>query len=54
MANKNNTYPYPDHEIRALYDESTIRVYQAYSDVMADAALAKGSCVPPPFKLQLS
>ncbi|OWB29936.1 hypothetical protein XocBAI21_10690 [Xanthomonas oryzae pv. oryzicola] len=25
--------------MRAVYDEETIRVYQAYSDLIADAAL---------------
>lgn len=41
----------PDHEIRALFDDSTIRVYQAYSDAIADTALAKGTFVSPPFKM---
>jgi hypothetical protein len=39
------------HEIRAIYDESTIRVYQAYSDEIADTALVHGTFVSPPFKL---
>lgn len=30
----------PQRQIRALYDADTIRVYQAYSDSIADAALA--------------
>lgn len=55
MNNKNNinnqAYEAPDHEIRALYGDSTIRVYQAYSDGIADAALAKGTFVSPPFKM---
>ncbi|MGS0572114.1 DUF4291 family protein [Xanthomonas oryzae pv. oryzicola] len=29
----------PTRQIRAVYDEETIRVYQAYSDLIADAAL---------------
>jgi Domain of unknown function (DUF4291) len=29
----------PQHQIRAVYDEHTIRVYQAYSDQIADTAL---------------
>lgn len=41
----------PQHQIRALYDEHTIRVYQAYSDPIADAALAHGTFVSPPFKM---
>jgi len=51
MKNKNNTNLCPIHEIRAVYDDSTIRVYQAYSDAIADAALAKGTFVSPPFKM---
>lgn len=34
-----------------MYDDRTVRVYQAYSDAIADAALAKGSFVSPPFKI---
>jgi len=41
----------PQHQIRAVYDERTIRVYQAYSDEIADAALARGVFVSPPFKM---
>ncbi len=42
----------PDHkEIRALYNRETIRVYQAYSHTIADAALAAGTFVEPPFKM---
>ncbi|OEZ58191.1 DUF4291 domain-containing protein [Duganella sp. HH105] len=40
------------NEIRAHYDEHTIRVYQAYSDTIADAALAHGTFVSPPFKME--
>ncbi len=35
------------HEIRAVYDYETIRVYQAYSDPIANAALAAGTFVSP-------
>lgn len=42
----------PHRQIRATYDETTIRVYQAYSDVIADAALAKGTFTSPPFKME--
>ena len=38
-------------EIRAVYDETTIRVYQAYGDDIADAALANGTFVSPPFSM---
>ena len=39
------------HPIRAMYDADTIRVYQAYSDAIADTALAHGRFVEPPFKM---
>jgi hypothetical protein len=42
----------PHRQIRALYDDRTIRVYQAYSDQIADAALAHGTFVSPPFKME--
>lgn len=42
----------PQHQIRAVYDEHTIRVYQAYSDDIADAALERGTFVSPPFKME--
>lgn len=38
-------------QIRAWYDESTIRVYQAYSNAIADTALARGTFVSPPFSM---
>lgn len=38
------------HEIRAIYDQSTIRVYQAFSDEIADSALAHGNFTFPSFK----
>jgi hypothetical protein len=44
--------PLPTHQIRALYDDRTIRVYQAYSDTIAEAALAHGTFVSPPFKME--
>jgi hypothetical protein len=37
----------PRRQIRAVYDEKTIRVYQAYSDPIADAALKAGTFVAP-------
>ena len=41
----------PERQIRALYDETTIRVYQAYSDAIADSALERQTFVSPPFKM---
>lgn len=41
----------PLRQIRALYNDRTIRVYQAYSDTIADSALQHGTFVSPPFKM---
>ncbi|MFO1368625.1 MAG: DUF4291 domain-containing protein [Marinagarivorans sp.] len=41
----------PERQIRAVYDDKTVRVYQAYSDSIADSALAHGTFVSPPFKM---
>jgi hypothetical protein len=41
----------PEREIRAVHDDRIIRVYQAYSDQIADAALAHGTFVSPPFSM---
>ncbi|QQJ98675.1 DUF4291 domain-containing protein [Burkholderia ambifaria] len=41
----------PTRQIRASYDDRTIRVYQAYSDAIADSALRNGTFVSPPFKM---
>jgi hypothetical protein len=41
----------PYRQIRAVYTEQTIRVYQAYSDRIANAALKAGTFVPP-FKME--
>lgn len=41
----------PLRQIRAVHDESTIRVYQAYSNSIADSALEHGRFVSPPFKM---
>ena len=35
-----------------MYDATTIRVYQAYSDAIADSALAHVTFVSPPFKME--
>jgi hypothetical protein len=42
----------PHQQIRAVYDADTIRVYQAFSDEIADSALTHGTFVSPPFKLE--
>lgn len=42
----------PQHQIRAVYDEQTIRVYQSYSDAIAEAALVRGTFVAPPFRME--
>lgn len=42
----------PHRQIRAAYNDKTIRLYQAYSDEIADPALAKGRFVSPPFRME--
>lgn len=49
--NKNST-DIPQHQIRAVYDDTTIRIYQAYSDAIADTALRRGTFASPPFKME--
>jgi hypothetical protein len=41
----------PQRQVRAVYDQTTIRVYQAYNEEIARSALAAGTFVSPPFKL---
>ena len=41
----------PTRQIRALFDDNTIRVYQAYSPSIADPAIKAGRFVSPPFKM---
>ncbi len=41
----------PHKQIRALYNDNTIRVYQAYSDIIVDSALEHGTFISPPFKM---
>ena len=41
----------PERQIRASYTDTTIRIYQAYSDAIADAALKHGRFVSPPFSM---
>lgn len=40
------------NEIRAYYTEKTIRVYQAYSNSIADIALDNKKFISPPFKME--
>ncbi|WP_374581703.1 DUF4291 domain-containing protein [Pseudoduganella sp.] len=47
----NTKLPAPIQQIRAIYDDQTIRVYQAYSGEIADSAIANGTFVSPPFKM---
>ncbi|PKV14069.1 DUF4291 domain-containing protein [Xanthomonas prunicola] len=42
----------PTRQIRAVYDEQLIRVYQAYSDEIADSALKHQKFISPPFKME--
>ena len=44
--------PTPYQQIRAVYDDETIRVYQAYNNAIADTAIESGTFVTPPFKLE--
>ncbi|MEO0881548.1 MAG: DUF4291 domain-containing protein [Pseudomonadota bacterium] len=41
----------PERQIRAAYDDTIVRVYQAYSHQIANAALASGTFVTPTFKM---
>jgi hypothetical protein len=41
----------PERQIRAFYTKDFIRVYQAYSDAIADAALENGTFASPPFSM---
>ncbi|RUL68620.1 DUF4291 domain-containing protein [Dyella choica] len=42
----------PQRQIRAFYNDKTMRVYQAYSNAIADHALAQGTFMSPPFKME--
>ncbi|TVL16403.1 DUF4291 domain-containing protein [Shewanella algae] len=42
----------PTRQIRAVYDDKTIRVYQAYSDAIADSTLEHGTFQSPAFKME--
>jgi len=41
----------PQRQIRAVFDEESIRIYQAYSNPIADSALKAGKFVSPSFKM---
>jgi len=42
----------PKKQIRAVYNQDTIRVYQAYSDDIANSALKNNKFISPPFKME--
>ncbi|MCR9223226.1 MAG: DUF4291 domain-containing protein [Hyphomonas sp.] len=42
----------PERQIRAFHTPEFIRVYQAYSDTIAEVALANQTFVSPPFKME--
>ncbi|MEO0883269.1 MAG: DUF4291 domain-containing protein [Pseudomonadota bacterium] len=42
----------PFKQIRAIYDQHSIRVYQAYNQSIAQSALAAQRFVSPPFKME--
>lgn len=42
----------PTRQIRANYNDQTIRIYQAYSHQIADSALQKQTFISPPFKME--
>jgi hypothetical protein len=44
-------YNIPQYQIRAVYDEHVVRVYQAFCDEIADAALTNGTFISPPFSM---
>lgn len=50
LKNVDHASGIPTREIRALFDDTAVTVYQAYSPGIADAAVAAGRFVPP-FKL---
>ncbi|GAA3581122.1 DUF4291 domain-containing protein [Gibbsiella greigii] len=41
----------PEKQIRAFYTKDFIRVYQAYSDIIADSVIRNGAFVSPPFSM---
>lgn len=51
MAVADERIDIPERQIRAIFDDRKIRVYQAYPETIADSALAAGRFVSPPFKM---
>ncbi|WP_312689881.1 DUF4291 domain-containing protein [Kosakonia sp.] len=51
MIQINENTPVAEREIRAFYTNDFIRLYQAYSDTIADSALSHGTFVSPPFSM---
>ena len=51
MAKDLSNMDIPIRQIRAVYDDRTIRVYQAYNTAIANSALEHGTFVSPPFKM---
>jgi hypothetical protein len=47
FADKDRSVTIPQRQIRALYSTETVTVYQAFSDDIAEPALAGGRFVPP-------
>lgn len=43
--------PVEERQIRAVYDEKTITVYQAYNKTIAESAVKNQTFVSPPFKM---
>ena len=41
----------PSRQIRAVYDDNSIRVYQAFNDAIASSAIEHGTFKSPPFKM---
>jgi hypothetical protein len=41
----------PTYQVRASFNDKTVRVYQAFSHEIADAALKHGTFVSPPFSM---
>lgn len=52
LAWYNSGMQHPEREIRAYHTKDLIRVYQAYSNQIADSALTQQTFVSPPFKIE--
>ncbi|PHM36568.1 DUF4291 domain-containing protein [Xenorhabdus innexi] len=51
MMKKDNMFSYKDNPIKAFYTDQYIRVYQAFSDSIADSATQNNTFVSPPFSM---